>query len=87
MGDTAVVREVMEQNIQYPMFGRDYHKRQQYSARIRVVRELIKKPLRTIISLTFKFNKEVDGSNPTNQNQHENHVFDKYVHTIFLVDL
>ena len=34
MGDTAVVREVMEQNIQYPMFGRDYHKRQQYSARI-----------------------------------------------------
>ena len=33
-GDTAVVREVMEQNIQYPMFGRDYHKRQQYSARI-----------------------------------------------------
>ena len=25
MGDTAVVREVMEQNIQYPMFGRDYH--------------------------------------------------------------
>ena len=34
MGDTAVVREVMEQNIQYPMFGCDYHKRQQYSARI-----------------------------------------------------
>ena len=33
-GDTAVVREVMEQNIQYPMFGRDYRKRQQYSARI-----------------------------------------------------
>ena len=27
MGDTAVVREVMEQNIQYPMVGRAYHKR------------------------------------------------------------
>lgn len=34
MGDTAVVREVMEENIKYPMFGRDYYKRPQYSARI-----------------------------------------------------
>lgn len=34
MGDTAVVREVMEQNIQHPMFGKDYFKRKQYSARI-----------------------------------------------------
>lgn len=34
MGDTAVVREVMEENIKYPMFGRDYFKRPQYSARI-----------------------------------------------------
>ena len=34
MGDTAVVREVMEDNIKYPMFGRDYFKRTQYSARI-----------------------------------------------------
>ena len=34
LGDTAVVREVMEQNIQYPMFGKDYFKRKQYSARI-----------------------------------------------------
>lgn len=34
LGDTAVVREVMEQNIKYPMFGRDYRKRTQYSARI-----------------------------------------------------
>lgn len=33
-GDTAVVREIMEQNIQYPMFGKDYFKRKQYSARI-----------------------------------------------------
>ena len=33
-GDTAVVREIMEQNIQYPMFGKDYFKRNQYSARI-----------------------------------------------------
>ena len=33
-GDTAVVREVMEQNIQYPMFGKEYRKRQQYSADI-----------------------------------------------------
>ena len=30
MGDTAVVREVMEQNIQHPMFGKDYFKRKQY---------------------------------------------------------
>ena len=34
LGDTAVVREVMEENIQYPMFGRDYYKRPQYSADI-----------------------------------------------------
>lgn len=34
MGDTSVVREVMEQNIQHPMFGKDYFKRKQYSARI-----------------------------------------------------
>ena len=34
MGDTAVVREVMEDNIRYPMFGRDYYKRPQYSADI-----------------------------------------------------
>ena len=34
LGDTAVVREVLEQNIKYPMFGRDYFKRTQYSARI-----------------------------------------------------
>lgn len=33
-GDTAVVREVMEENIKYPMFGKDYFKRTQYSARI-----------------------------------------------------
>ena len=33
-GDTAVVREVMSQNIQYPMFGREYRKRKQYSAEI-----------------------------------------------------
>ena len=31
-GDTAVVRVVMDENIQYPMFGRDYFKRTQYSA-------------------------------------------------------
>lgn len=31
-GDTAVVREVLEENIPYPMFGRDYFKRSQYSA-------------------------------------------------------
>lgn len=34
MGDTAAVREVMEDNIRYPMFGRDYYKRPQYSADI-----------------------------------------------------
>lgn len=32
MGDTAVVREVLEENIQYPMYGEDYKKRPQYSA-------------------------------------------------------
>ena len=31
-GDTCVVREVLEENIQYPMFGPDYLKRPQYSA-------------------------------------------------------
>ena len=31
-GDTAVVREVLGQNIKYPMFGREYRKRKQYSA-------------------------------------------------------
>ena len=31
-GDTAVVRVVMEDNINYPMFGKDYFKRTQYSA-------------------------------------------------------
>lgn len=31
-GDTCVVREVLEENIQYPMFGPDYSKRTQYSA-------------------------------------------------------
>ena len=34
LGDTAVVREVLEQNIQHPMFGKEYFKRQQYSAHI-----------------------------------------------------
>ena len=34
LGDTAVVREVLEQNIRHPMFGKEYFKRQQYSARI-----------------------------------------------------
>lgn len=34
LGDTCVVREVMEQNIKYPMFGPDYFKRSQYSAKI-----------------------------------------------------
>lgn len=32
LGDTGVVRVVMEENIKYPMFGRDYLKRPQYSA-------------------------------------------------------
>ena len=31
-GDTAVVRVVMDENINYPMFGKDYFKRPQYSA-------------------------------------------------------
>ncbi len=33
-GDTAVVREVMENNIKYPMYGTGYEKRSQYSADI-----------------------------------------------------
>ena len=32
LGDTGVVRVVMEENIKYPMYGPDYHKRTQYSA-------------------------------------------------------
>ena len=32
LGDTAVVREVLEENIQYPMYGKEYLKRPQYSA-------------------------------------------------------
>lgn len=32
MGDTAVTRVVMEENIKYPMHGDDYRKRPQYSA-------------------------------------------------------
>ena len=31
-GDTAVTRVIMEENIAYPMFGKDYFKRTQYSA-------------------------------------------------------
>ncbi len=31
-GDTCVVREVLEENIQHPMFGDDYFSRSQYSA-------------------------------------------------------
>jgi len=31
-GDTAVVREVLEDNIKYPMYGTGYEKRSQYSA-------------------------------------------------------
>lgn len=31
-GDTAVVREVLEQNIRHAMYGEDYNNRQQYSA-------------------------------------------------------
>lgn len=34
LGDTAVVRVTMDQNIAYPMFGDDYKKRSQYSADI-----------------------------------------------------
>ena len=33
-GDTAVSRVVLDENIKYPMFGRDYSKRPQYSADI-----------------------------------------------------
>lgn len=33
-GDTATVREVLEENVKYPMFGPDYYKRPQYSADI-----------------------------------------------------
>ncbi len=32
MGDTAVVRITLDENIKYPMYGRDYFKRTQYSA-------------------------------------------------------
>ena len=32
LGDTAVVREVLTQNIEYPMYGDGYEKRKQYSA-------------------------------------------------------
>ena len=32
LGDTGVVRVVMDENIKYPMYGPDYHKRPQYSA-------------------------------------------------------
>ena len=32
MGDTAVVREVLEENIDFPMYGDDYARRTQYSA-------------------------------------------------------
>lgn len=32
VGDTAVVREVLDQNIQHAMFGEDYNNRRQYSA-------------------------------------------------------
>lgn len=32
LGDTGVVRVVMEENINYPMYGHDYQKRPQYSA-------------------------------------------------------
>lgn len=34
LGDTAVVREILQKNIQYPMYGDDYLKRPQYSADI-----------------------------------------------------
>ena len=33
-GDTCVVRETLSQNIMFPMFGKNYFKRQQYSADI-----------------------------------------------------
>ena len=32
LGDTAVVREVLEQNVQHAMYGEDYNNRSQYSA-------------------------------------------------------
>lgn len=32
LGDTAVVREVLEQNVQHAMFGEDYNNRRQYSS-------------------------------------------------------
>ena len=32
LGDTGVVRVVMDENIKYPMYGKDYLKRTQYSA-------------------------------------------------------
>lgn len=32
LGDTGVVRVILEDNINYPMFGKDYFKRSQYSA-------------------------------------------------------
>ena len=34
MGDTCVVREVLEQNIRHAMFGADYNNRQQYSSQL-----------------------------------------------------
>ena len=34
MGDTAVVREVLTENIKYPMYGDDYFKRPEYSAEL-----------------------------------------------------
>ena len=34
MGDTFVVREVLEQNIRHAMFGADYNNRQQYSSQL-----------------------------------------------------
>ncbi len=41
LGDTATVRVIMDENINYPMFGKDYAKRSQYSADI-IHREAIK---------------------------------------------
>ncbi len=32
LGDTGVVRVIMDENIKYPMYGADYQKRPQYSA-------------------------------------------------------
>ena len=34
LGDTSVVREVLEQNIRHAMFGEDYNNRQQYSSNL-----------------------------------------------------